>query len=122
MIEEACGDYFSSAVPSPYMLRAYETLEEKRDVLPAITHVDGTARVQTVSREQNPRYHELIRQLGEITGVPVVLNTSFNIRGEPIVNTVEEAVRCLFGTGMDALFVGDFLVIKDGEKLKPYLG
>jgi len=121
VIEEACGDFFSSAAPSPYMLRAYETLEDKREVLPAITHVDGTARVQTVSRDANPRYHDLIRRVGELTGAPVVLNTSFNIRGEPIVNTPEEAIRCLFGTGMDALFLGDFLVIKDPEKVAPYL-
>jgi len=121
VLEEACGEWFSSGVASPYMLRAYDTLEEKAASLPAVTHVDGTARVQTVSRESNPRYHALISAFGEITGVPVVLNTSFNIRGEPIVHTVEDALRCLFTTGLDALIAGDFLVIKDREKVGPYL-
>jgi len=113
VIQEECGSYFSSSVPSPYMLRAYETLEDRRDALCAVTHVDGSARVQTVGKEQNPRYHRLIVELGKITGVPVVLNTSFNIRSEPIVNSVEDALKCLFTTGLDALVVGDILVIKD---------
>jgi carbamoyltransferase len=121
VLETACGDYFSSPVPSPYMLRAYDTLSDKVEVLPAITHVDGTARVQTVTEQQNPRYYRLIHALGELTGVPVVLNTSFNIRGEPIVNTVQDALKCFFTTDLDALFVEDFLVIKDDNKIKPYL-
>lgn len=121
VIQEECGSYFSSSVPSPYMLRAYETLEGKRDALLAVTHVDGSARVQTVNKEQNPRYHRLIVELGKITGVPVVLNTSFNIRSEPIVNSVEDALKCLFTTGLDALVVGDILAIKDPAKVEPYL-
>ncbi len=121
VIQEECGNYFSSSVPSPYMLRAYQTLEDKRDALCAVTHVDGSARVQTVSEEQNPRYHRLIVELGKITGVPVVLNTSFNIRSEPIVNSVEDALKCLFTTGLDALVVGDILVIKDPAKVEPHL-
>jgi carbamoyltransferase len=120
VLETACGDYFSSSVPSPYMLRAYDTLPGKVDVLPAITHVDGTARVQTVTEQQNPRYYRLIQALGELTGVPVVLNTSFNIRGEPIVNTVQDALKCFFTTDLDALFVGDFLVVKDASKTELY--
>jgi carbamoyltransferase len=121
VLEEACGTYFASDVPSPYMLRAYPTRPEMIEVLPAITHVDGTARVQTVSREQNPRYHRLIEEFGRITGVPCVLNTSFNIRGEPIINTVDEAIKCLMTTGLDALFVEDYLVVKDPAKIVPYL-
>ena len=92
------------------MLRVYKTLEEKRSSLAAITHVDGTARVQTVNSTQNRRYYDLISAFDALTGVPCVLNTSFNIRGEPIVNTVEDALKCFFTTDMDALFVGDFLV------------
>lgn len=121
VLEESCGKYFSFSVPSPYMLRAYDTRKEMLDTLPAITHVDGTARVQTVNEKQNPRYYRLIREFGQRTGVDVVLNTSFNIRGEPIINTVDEAIKCLMTTGLDALFVEDFLVIKDPVKLAPYL-
>jgi carbamoyltransferase len=121
VLEEECQRFFSSSTPSPYMLRAYDTLEEKRDVLPSITHVDGTARVQTVNKNGNPRYYRLIKELGRLTGVPVVLNTSFNIRGEPIVNTPAEALRCFFSTGLDALFIEDFLVVKDPARLQPYL-
>ena len=121
VLEEACGTYFGSDVPSPYMLRAYPTRPEMIEVLPAITHVDGTARVQTVNRQQNPRYYRLIEAFGRITGVPCVLNTSFNIRGEPIINTVDEAIKCLMTTGLDALFVEDYLVVKDAAKVAPYL-
>ncbi|MCK9462753.1 MAG: carbamoyl transferase [Proteobacteria bacterium] len=112
VVEEACGELFSSSVPSPYMLRAYRTLPSKLEALAAITHVDGTARVQTVSRGQNPLYHELLVEMGELTGVPVVLNTSFNIRGEPIVHSAEDALKCFLTTGLNALFVGDHLVVK----------
>jgi carbamoyltransferase len=121
VLEESCGKYFASNVPSPYMLRAYPTRPEMIEVLPAITHVDGTARVQTVNEKQNPRYYRLIKEFGRITGVDCVLNTSFNIRGEPIINTVDEAIKCLMTTGLDALFVEDFLVVKDPAKVAPYL-
>jgi len=121
VLEESCGKYFGSDVPSPYMLRAYPTRPEMIDVLPAITHVDGTARVQTVNEKQNPRYYRLIKEFGRLTGVDCVLNTSFNIRGEPIINTVDEAIKCLMTTGLDALFVEDYLVVKDAAKVAPYL-
>jgi carbamoyltransferase len=119
--EESCGKYFGSPVPSPYMLRAYPTLPDYVDQLPAITHVDGTARVQTVNEQQNPRYYRLIKEFGRLTGIDCVLNTSFNIRGEPIINTVDEAIKCLMTTGLDALFVEDYLVVKDPAKVAPYL-
>jgi carbamoyltransferase len=112
ILEEACGQFFSSAVPSPYMLRVYDTLPDKLAVLPSITHVDGGARVQTVNRAQNAKYYDLIHAFGELTGVPCVLNTSFNIRGEPIVTTPEEAYRCFASTDMDALAMGSFLFQK----------
>ena len=121
VLEESCGKYFGSPVPSPYMLRAYPTLPEYVDKLPAITHVDGTARVQTVNEEQNPRYYRLIKEFGRLTGIDCVLNTSFNIRGEPIINTVDEAIKCLMTTGLDALFVEDFLVVKDPAKVAAYV-
>jgi carbamoyltransferase len=112
VLEERCGEWFSSGVPSPFMLRVYDTLPEKRDAVPAITHVDGTARVQTVNRQQNARYCDLIEAFHASTGVPMVLNTSFNIRGEPIVNSVADALKCFFTTDMDALFVGDFQILR----------
>jgi carbamoyltransferase len=121
VLEESSGKYFGSDVPSPYMLRAYPTRPEMIDVLPAITHVDGTARVQTVNEKQNPRYYRLIKEFGRLTGVDCVLNTSFNIRGEPIINTVDEAIKCLMTTGLDALFVEDYLVVKDAAKVAPYV-
>jgi len=121
VLEESCGKYFGSPVPSPYMLRAYPTLPEYVDKLPAITHVDGTARVQTVNEQQNPRYYRLIKEFGRLSGIDCVLNTSFNIRGEPIINTVDEAIKCLMTTGLDALFVEDYLVVKDPAKVAPYL-
>ena len=119
--EESCGKYFGSDVPSPYMLRAYPTRPEFVEVLPAITHVDGTARVQTVNQKQNPRYYRLIKEFGRLTGIDCVLNTSFNIRGEPIINTVDEAIKCLMTTGLHALFIEDYLVVKDPAKVAPYL-
>ncbi len=77
-----------------------------------MTHVDGTARVQTIRRDQNERYHDVVAAFGRRTGVPVLVNTSFNIRGEPVVNTVAEALRCYFTTDMDALAIGSFLLVK----------
>lgn len=111
-LEERCGDFFESSTPSPYMLRVYPTRPDRADVLPAVTHVDGGARVQTVTKEQNPRYYELIETFGGLTGVPVVLNTSFNIRGEPIVNDVADALKCFYTTDMDFLVVGAHLLEK----------
>jgi len=77
-----------------------------------VTHVDGTARVQTVARTVNPLYYRLIEEFERLTGVPVLLNTSFNVRGEPIVNTPDEAIACFLGTGMDRLALGDFVAEK----------
>jgi carbamoyltransferase len=110
---ERADEFFEiGGADAPFMLKVFPVRPEKRDVIPSITHVDGTARVQTVRREENPRYYDLITALGEITGVPVVLNTSFNVRGEPIVNTPADAVRCFLGTDIDALFLGDLLLEK----------
>jgi carbamoyltransferase len=118
---EAADTYFETGgVPSPFMLLVYDTRKEHRDTLPSITHVDGGARVQTVSSEQNPRYHALISRFGDLTGVPCVLNTSFNIRGEPIVNSPSDALKCFYTTDMDVLFLGDYLVTKDADKRALY--
>ena len=83
---------------------------KKPDKIPAVTHVDGTGRVQTVSKNSNPLYHALISKFHELTGVPVIINTSMNVRGEPIVNTPEQAYNMLTKTDMDYLFMKNFMV------------
>jgi len=84
-------------------------------LVPAITHVDYSARIQTVHSDTNPRYHSLISRFYEKTGCPIVVNTSFNVRGEPIVCTPTDAFKCFMGTELDALAVGDFLLLKDEQ-------
>jgi carbamoyltransferase len=111
ILAEATGDYFEKLHPSPFMTLAYSVRPEKREKIPAPTHVDGTGRLQTVTREANPRYHALISAFHKLTGVPVVLNTSFN-DNEPIVCRPEEALDCFLRTQMDALVVGDFLITR----------
>jgi carbamoyltransferase len=111
-IVEARNRYFDIGVEDPFMLKVCNVLPEMRSRLPAITHVDGTARLQTVSRDTNRLYHELIRRFGELSGVPVVLNTSFNIMGEPIVESPVNALRCFYSTGLDDLVMGNYVVSK----------
>jgi len=110
--EERAGEFFDIDRPVPYMLVISDVIPERRDDVAAITHVDGTARLQTISAAQNAKYHALISEVGRLTGTPVVMNTSFNIRGEPIVTTPEDAIRCFFSTGMDELIVGRYHVRK----------
>lgn len=112
ILEERAGEYFEGCTKSPFMLFVHNVRPDKRDSVPAITHVDGTARVQTVSKETHPKYHALIAAFERCKGVPLVLNTSFNDNNEPIVNTPAEAVRCFYSTGMDALVIGDYVVTK----------
>jgi carbamoyltransferase len=111
ILAEHVGEWFTRSDPSPFMCMAYPVRPEKRDKIPAPTHVDGTGRLQTVTREANPRYWELIRAFRDATGVPVVLNTSFN-DNEPIVCRPEEALDCFLRTQMDALVLGDFLITR----------
>ena len=98
---------------APYMLLVPPVRPEMRKVIPAVTHVDGTGRVQTVERERNPLYYDLLRRFERRTGVPVVLNTSFNIRGEPIVCTPEDAIRTYLKSGIDALVLGRYVTVKE---------
>lgn len=112
VLEERASEFFDGCSRSPFMLFVYTVAPEKRGQVPAITHVDGTARVQTVSRTIQPRYYRLIEEFEKRRGVPLVLNTSFNVMGEPIVNTPADAVRCFYSTGMDALVIGGFVVRK----------
>jgi carbamoyltransferase len=111
ILAEATGDWFEKSHPSPFMTMAYPVRTEKRDQIPAPTHIDGTGRLQTVTRDGNPRYWRLLQAFERATGVPVVLNTSFN-DNEPIVCQPEEALDCFRRTQMDALALGDFLIVK----------
>ncbi len=104
--------YFDIIGESPFMLKVCPVRPEMRGLLPAITHVDGSARLHTVSRGINPAFYDLLQRFGEVTGTPVLLNTSFNIQGEPIVESPEDAIRCFFSTGLDALALGSFLITK----------
>ena len=112
VLEEKVATWFDLDGPSPYMLRVVTVRPERRSQVPAITHVDGTARVQTVSRQANPRFHELISAFASLTGVDLVLNTSFNIAGKPIVETPRDAVECFLATGIDVLVLGQDVVRK----------
>ena len=111
ILAESTGEWFEKSHPSPFMTLAYSVRPEKREKIPAPTHVDGTGRLQTVTREANPRYWSLIKAFDRLTGVPVVLNTSFN-DNEPIVCRPEEALDCFQRTQMDALVLGDFLITR----------
>ncbi len=110
--KEIAGEYLESAADSPFMILTAQVRPEKRAVIPSVTHVDGSARPQTVEKEINPLYWRLIDGFGRRTGVPVVMNTSFNLRGEAIVNTPTDAVRTFFSSGMDYLVIGNFVVEK----------
>ena len=109
ILEERVGDYFEQTHPAPTMLMVYQIKEEKRQEIPAVTHVDGSGRLQTVSPTVNDRYYRLISEFNQLTGVPVILNTSFN-ENEPIVCTPQEAINCFLKTRMDVLYVGNFAV------------
>jgi len=95
------------------MLVTFATKEEAIQKIPGVVHVDGSSRVQTVAEADNPRYYELLGKFGERTGLPVLLNTSFNRAGEPMVNSPEDAVRCFLAGGMDALVLEDYLVLPE---------
>jgi carbamoyltransferase len=112
MLAESAGEYIESATDSPFMILTAQVRPEKRKTIPSVTHVDGSARPQTVERDVNPLYWRLIHEFGARTGVPVVMNTSFNLRGEPIVCTPTDAIRTFFSSGMDALIIGNFVVEK----------
>ena len=96
-------------MPARFMLLVVPVREDKQDIIPAVTHM-GTARIQTVYQESSPLYHQLIQKFGAATGVPVLLNTSFNVRGEPIVNTPADALNTFVNSGIDSLVLGNYLV------------
>ncbi|HEU5226206.1 MAG TPA: carbamoyltransferase C-terminal domain-containing protein [Ktedonobacteraceae bacterium] len=117
VLEEEAPKWFANAGQSPFMLFVYDVLPDKADQIPAVRHVDGTARIQTINREQHPLYYDLLKAFQQRTGVPVLVNTSFNTRGEPIVCTPRDAVECFWTSPLDALVIGSFLLEKarDGQ-------
>lgn len=122
ILEEEVGEYFSAPdgsasggeelPPVPFMEKVYEIKEEKRKLIPAVTHVDGTGRLQTISRKDNPLYYDLIKEFGRLAGVPILINTSFN-ENEPIVNKPEEAIDCFLRTDMDVLILGNYIITRE---------
>jgi carbamoyltransferase len=121
VLEEAIGDYFVGAVPDPFMIQVYPVREEMRSVIPAVTHVDGSGRLQTVNRQTNPRYYRLIEEFRRITGVPIVLNTSFN-ENEPIVETPAQALDCFLRTRMDAIVLNNTLIQRQPARKRASAG
>lgn len=112
IIEEHVHEYFEDAQPSPFMEKVFMIRPEKRSVIGAVTHIDGTGRLQTLGCEQNPLYYRVIEEFKKITGIPLILNTSFNLKGEPIVTHPDHALRTFFTSGMDGLIMHNCLVIK----------
>lgn len=115
MLADALPAYCPGARREPFMITSFRASEDRAGEIPAVVHVDGTLRPQGVEQEANPRYWRLIKRFEELTGVPVVMNTSFNVRGMPVVCSPEDAVKCFFDTGLDHLAIGSFLLSKDGR-------
>ena len=115
VLEEEAGEWFAGADVSPFMLFVYDVRPERAAQIPAVRHVDGTARIQTVNRAQHQLYYDLLRAFQQRTGVPVLVNTSFNTRGEPIVCTPRDAIECFWTSPLDALVIGSFLLRKAGQ-------
>jgi carbamoyltransferase len=114
VLSEHVGEWFEQDDPVPFMMQVYQIREEKRAAIPAVTHVDGSGRLQSVYAHTNPRYHALISAFHRLSGVPMVLNTSFN-ENEPVVCTPEQALECFLRTKMDLLVMGDWLVQRHGD-------
>jgi carbamoyltransferase len=112
VLEEDAADWFEDGDYSPFMLFVYKVRPEKADKIPAVTHVDGTARIQTINRQQHLLYYDLLKAFKKKTGVPVLVNTSFNTLGKPIVCTPRDAVECFYSSPFDALVIGSFLLEK----------
>lgn len=114
--EDDTFDYFECDQPTPepasYMLMVYPIKKEKQELIPAVTHVDGSGRLQVVNRKQNPLYYDLIKEFGRQTGVPILVNTSFNVKGEPIVCAPNDAYKCMLGTEIDCLVMNNFLILR----------
>jgi carbamoyltransferase len=112
VLEEEAAQWFVNATVSPFMLFVYDVRPEQANRIPAVRHIDGTARIQTINRQQHPLYYDVVKAFQARTGVPVLVNTSFNTRGEPIVCTPRDAVECFWTSPLDALVIGSFLLEK----------
>ena len=112
ILAEHAADWFENYQDAPYMERTLVWKEAVRDRVPAVVHEDATGRLQSVTAERNPRYHALISAFHGLTGVPVILNTSFNIMGKPILHTAEDAILMFYTSGLDALVIDDWLLVK----------
>jgi len=116
VMEERAAQWFdgrgAASICAPFMLFVYDVLPHRARQIPAVRHIDGTARVQTVRRDQNERYYDLLAAFEKLTGVPVLVNTSFNTRGEPVVCTPRDAIECFWTSPLDALVIGSYLVEK----------
>ncbi len=112
VLEEDTNEWFENAGYSPFMLFVYNVREDKADKIPAVRHIDNTARIQTINRNQHPLYYDLLKEFKKLTGVPVLVNTSFNTRGEPIVCTPRDAIECFWTSPFDALVINSFLLEK----------
>lgn len=112
VLEEDAAEWFDNAVPSPFMLFVFPVKEDKKQKIPAVCHVDGTARIQTINSRQHPVYYELLNEFKKLTGVPILVNTSFNTRGEPIVCSPRDAIECFWTSPFDALVINSFLLEK----------
>jgi carbamoyltransferase len=115
VMEEHAADWFANARVAPFMLFVFDIRPDRADRIPAVRHVDGTARVQTVNRRQHPLYYDLLDAFRQRTGVPVLVNTSFNTRGEPMVNSPRDAVESFWTSPLDALVIGPFIIEKAGS-------
>lgn len=112
LLWEKRNEYLRDCRDEFFMITSFDVVEEKRNSIPAVVHVDGTVRPQMVKKEINPKYWELINEFGKITGEYIILNTSFNVMGEPIVNNPKEAIKCFFDSGIDAIFIGNYFLEK----------
>lgn len=112
MTPEGAKLFIDNPKKAPFMIVSYNAHPQRKELIPAVVHIDGTLRPQIVERTANPLYYDLIKEFGEITGAPVLLNTSFNIRGEPIVESPRDAIKCFFDTGLDYLMIGSFIIKK----------
>ena len=112
ILSEAKDDYFENAAEAPFMTTAFTVREEQRASMHSVMHCDFSARPQTVTRSSNPRFHRMLERFQDRTGVPFVVNTSFNVNGEPIVCSPREALACYYSSGLDVLAMGDFLLTK----------
>ncbi len=115
-LAEHANEYFEMESPSPYMLMVPPARQAMRDSIPAVTHVDGTGRLQTVTESTNPLFHKLLKNVHDMTGIPVVMNTSFNVRGEPIVDSPDDAIACFMKTNLDSLIIGNWALDKESKE------